>query len=415
MIFITDNGKETAYESINHISEAIKGKSNINIRFGEGKYYVDKTIILKGKNITFSACQKAKSKPRLIGGKLIKGWEHYKDGIYSVSVGDLKFNRLYEDGKAAVMARYPSKNPKLGNGPFLRAPMDTMKGYDHQKEFRFNDDVPKFDWEKGAKVYAMPAAPAHGGIDNLDIDKGLFSYTFIAPISNLDWDKRIISVPKIIRPENDAFMSMGYGIDYFLQGALEFLTEPGEFFLDNKAKKLYYKPMDSIRDINELEIIVPLVRQLISIEESSDVTIRGLQLEVTDNADIMPMFQGVGDPNKAIGCVVSLYSVSNVTIESCNIYNSGESGIMVHSPEKKGSSYVNILNNNIRNIGYIGVNLADGDNDNFIIKNNLLTDIGQVNGYSYGFGSWGCTNLGSLRGDLAHSSWGIPQFLHRKG
>ncbi|MCL2773144.1 MAG: right-handed parallel beta-helix repeat-containing protein [Oscillospiraceae bacterium] len=360
--------------------------ADIYVYIRAGDYFLDSTISFSsadsganGYTVYYSAYP-GDNKPRIIGGKKITGWEPYENGIYKTNLNDnLSFNRLYEEQAACTIARYPKKSADMGNGPYLQT--SDNEAPDYKTQFRFNEgDFPVFDWTKTpAQVYIMPS-----GRDITDNDKRLDSYVIVSPVSNIDWDNRIVTTTQVIRDNEDNWMSLGYGASYFIQGAKEFLTDPGEFFLDNQTHTLYYKPMNTAKPIGDLEIIAPTVSRIFELNGAGNISFEGLQIEDTDCASVIPMFQIM--PYKLTGALISLSSSQNITVDGCNLFNAGESAVLVNN---SNSGDVKIINNHIKNSGYTVINMPDSGNTRFTVENNLIENVGLASGYSYAFGNWG--------------------------
>jgi len=252
--------------------------------------------------------------------------------------------------------------------------------YVYITQFYFKEgDLPGFEWKNSnPQVYIMPSGRYIGGTD-----KRLDSYVMVSPIESIDMDKKIIEISAdIIRENEDGWMSLGYGASYFLQGAKEFLTEPGEFFLDNNTHTLYYKPIEN------LEVIAPKTKTIIELDGANNISFEGLQIEVTDCSDVIPIFQI--PPYKLTGALISISSSVDITINNCTLLNAGESAVLIY---KSGSSDVKIINNHIKNSGYTAINMPDSGNTRFTIRNNLIENVGAASGYSYAFGNWGNSHI----------------------
>lgn len=68
------------------------------------------------------------------------------------------------------------------------------------------------------------------------------------------------------------------GPSWYLDNSLAFLTQPGQWYIDPQAGKLYYKPADGV-DPNSLDIELPRLESLISIGGTYDKPVTGLSFE----------------------------------------------------------------------------------------------------------------------------------------
>jgi hypothetical protein len=151
-------------------------------------------------------------------------------------------------------------------------------------------------------------------------------------IDSIDTDKRIIS----LKPP---YHHYGYrqGQRYYALNLLAELDAPGEWYLDRKTGKLYFWPPTPIDEDDPILSILPT---LISMDNASHVTFRGLTLEAT--RDTAVKIKG-GSHNLIAGCVirntgrmaVQVDGGTRTSVVSCDIYNTGGGGINLIGGDRK--------------------------------------------------------------------------------
>jgi hypothetical protein len=65
---------------------------------------------------------------------------------------------------------------------------------------------------------------------------------------------------------------------YFFENALEFLDQPGEWYLDRQSRKLYYKPRPG-ENLAQAEVIAPRLERLVELKGTANVTFDHLIFE----------------------------------------------------------------------------------------------------------------------------------------
>ena len=364
---------------------ALNTEADIFIYIREGNYYVSETIEFtvahagRDGNTIHIIGYPGDAMPRIIGGERLSGWEYHRDGIYRIPM-PRPINRLYENQDAAHIARFPNYEAGMGNGPFLRTANERAEN--PQFMFYFYDgDFPQFDFSRTpAQMYVLPA----GDLDWKGDDRRLDSYVMITELTDVDWNNNLVTTVPVLRPEQDRDFVLSYGATYFLQGAYEFLDAPGEFFVCNQTNMLYYMPINTGTPIEQLEIIAPTVNVLLSFSGTSNISISGVQLEVTDRAPIIPQFQT--GPFIPQGGLIAISSSNNISVDRSNLFNAGESTVLLNG---SGSHDLSFTNSYVNNSGYTAFNLRSGGNREITIRNNLITNVGLISSYTYAFGNWG--------------------------
>ncbi len=186
-----------------------------------------------------------------------------------------------------------------------------------------------------------------------------------------------------IQVASKPYYGMSLGNRYWVKNLLEELDIPGEWYIDAKAKKLYFYPPYDIADATiELSVMSDAIFTADGLE---NVTFRGLTVKGTR------------------GHAFNLPNSKNVVIEDCTIENIGHKGIIMTD-----SSNCKIQNNIITHIGSNAIVISGGDRTtltpaNHLIDNNHIYDFAYLyrsNNQGIDLGGVGTT----ITNNLIHSS-----------
>jgi hypothetical protein len=84
------------------------------------------------------------------------------------------------------------------------------------------------------------------------------------------WQNNLVGYDTVAKPVSAEVARM------FLVNALAFLRDPGQWFIDPKAGRLYYKPLPN-EDMNRIAVVVPRLERLVSIAGTYDDPVRDLE------------------------------------------------------------------------------------------------------------------------------------------
>ena len=211
----------------------------------------------------------------LSGGRRIAGW-HKGDGpIWTVEIPDVKagrwtFRQLFVNGRRAVRARDPNADARP---PYAMIRASSVRTPDAAVTFP-NIRETGFAWKGGAP---------NDGTFTVAVDRPIRAWRnaedveFIYIYNNDGSRKRVGSVdaagqtftlppphawpPKFLPQE----YQIGYplpGIPCWLENALEFLDQPGEWYLDRRTGVLSYWPREG-EDLARAEVVAPRVRGML--------------------------------------------------------------------------------------------------------------------------------------------------------
>jgi hypothetical protein len=272
----------------------------------------------------------------LAGGMEVVDWQQCDDGAYITRVpGGRSLRSIYENGQRGHPARFPDSGYLRAAGPVEDDP---------KRKFYFAEsDVPRVEDTAHLEVCIWP-----GG------ESGEWNWFFnTIPVTRIDYQNRVIELAEEARYE------IGPGSRYFLQGAGDFLTVPGEFHHDARRGTLRYRPRSL--PIEDRNMVIPTADAVVKISGNSPenpvrhITMEGLTLGVTRS--------GSG--------VVHLDNAERVTVQKCRIRNAGGCGIRFDGHVRR----CNFFNNLIHDVGYTGIyGTAPSQTRRYVSRENCIAN-----------------------------------------
>lgn len=291
---------------------------------GPGTYYMAETFTLGEEDsgteagpIVYRA--QSGSKPVLCAGKVVRGFSAWRGKIMRCDLrpqglASAKFSQLFFRGRRQTLARYPNFDPDDPHGGTW-AHVAAVEGSDNHREFMYGSDE-KHQWQHPQDA----TVPIFGGYD---------------------WAFRILAVAKHT-PEQRRITLRGttwgplrVGDRYYVQGPLEELDAPGEWYLDSRTGTLYFWPPDTI---HADDVVVPVADNVVRIERAHHVTIRGLVIEVCN------------------GTAVEVRDSQHCLIAASVVRNCGSWGISI-----SGGSHSGAQGNDVYWCGHGGIAVSGGD------------------------------------------------------
>ncbi|MGP3960663.1 right-handed parallel beta-helix repeat-containing protein [Nonomuraea sp. 3N208] len=267
-----DGSAQRPWKSVEQARDQLRTKKrqqncDIVVNLKAGDYVVDKTIAFaeadsgeNGHKIIYRSAD-GPGKARLLGAKPVTGWQKHNDTIYKAKV-DRSFYTLFEDGKRATTARYPNRRSDEEWAPYLTSVLKEPEKEAVQQWIYSNPG----DWDKSWDVSNAQVVVWSGGSWSW--------FTDTVPIKNPSWNDDQITLAHWTRY---AMVNSRGGSRYFLQNSLDFLDQPGEYYLDFAKGELYYWPRTSID-----KVMAPTVKTLISLSGSRNLAFDGLALQYSD-------------------------------------------------------------------------------------------------------------------------------------
>jgi hypothetical protein len=300
--------------------------------------------------------------PIITGGKPITGWSAAGTGISPASGVTTPFRQLYVNGVKAIRAR----SPNLGaNGAFA---FNRITGADNTAQ---NIQVAASEvgtWNNLTKVemhvitgwgdntLRLASLTTSGGTAFLKIQSPESGIVFVRPFPHLggqfsEFQKHV----------------------YYFENALEFLDQPGEWYLDETQNVLSYKPRSG-EDMTKATVVAPMLETVVSVKGTS----------TSDQAGYL-WFQGLTFAHATFmrpsqfGFCDAQAGQYNLTATSDNKQTVGRppAGVSVMN-----ANHIHLERNIFTQMGATGLDLVSGTHDDLIIGN-VVTEIAG-NGISIG-------------------------------
>ncbi len=326
-------------------------------------YYVNKPIVIP-EEVTDLTIESYGKRRRIIGGFEIKGWhEDTFRGIKCLSATfDMQdgkapvFTDLYINGSRAKITRFP----KSGT---LRAIMTE----ENKKQYR-RELLGHSHWFIAKREDLVGVE----GIEDATVNYYHFWIDEHAPVKSFDVDTMKITMSYPSRFTLTTLYETREPSDmyYYLSNVPSSFGEPGEWYLDRSAGKVYYIPKDG-EGADSIEAFVPTADKLLTVN-SKDVIIRDLELTVTkcdyesknfsnDPITGLPLECEIpyGGDGQSVSCAPGAISIKDscrVTIADCHIHSLGIHGIAIES----GCHHIRIENNLIEDIAAGGIKIYGG-------------------------------------------------------
>lgn len=296
-------------------------------------------------------------RPVITGGAAIKGWKVFDAGknVYSAGGVTKAFRQLYVNGVKAIRARSPNLGSN-GAAAFNRITGADSAGHDVQvssSEVSNWNDLTKVEMHLmtgwGDNTLRLASITTSGGTAHLKIQSPEETILFVRPFPHLGG-------------QFGGFTRHAY----YFENAFELLDQPGEWYLDETADVVYYKPRAG-EDMTTATVVAPMVETLVSVEGTS----------TSDQAGYI-WFQGLAfahstymRPSDA-GFLDGQAGQYNLTATSDNKQTVGRpaAGVLV-----KNAHHIHFERNLFTQMAATGLDFASGTHDDAIIGN-AFTEIG---------------------------------------
>lgn len=342
-MYVAINGKDTndgsfgrPFASLEAAQRAVRTlkksgfASSIEIIVRAGTYYLPQTLEFTAEDSGAKAAPiiwKAAEGEKVIlsGGRILKGkWQKSKDGIWFIEIPEAKgwrrdefhpesyskkpeyplnFRQLFVNGKRAIRARYPNAN--LDN-PFLYSVANT------NGQVQIVEGKIKKSWglESDAQMNLVPRWRFFNQWND---------------ITSVDTTNNVIHIgPREQHGEIDK------GSWFWIEGVKEELDMPGEWYLDHKLGRLYYKPLLG-ENPNASEFIYPILNRIFYVkgDVEKNITVKNIHFQ---GFDIKHTTYTLGQIEARVhtdGAIV-FENAQSCSISECNFSNIGGYAFWMH-------------------------------------------------------------------------------------
>ena len=340
-------------------------RKDIYIYLRGGKYQLDSTLNffyedggVGDQKIIYKAY--GLEKPIITGGSKISDWKTDKNGIYKAKISGPHFRQLYVDGKKAIRARQPDTG-------FFR-----LTGWDLKGQ---NLIIPASEIENWNNFKQVEMAlQQYWSESYLHLDS-FQKYSGGAELAYISIDNR----------QKNILFKRGYpqkqdNAAFHFENAYEFITEPGEWYLDRNTNELFYMPDIGV-DILKSEITAPSIEKLINISGTTENPVENLVFEgltfTASNWDLPTvgsylnmqagMYSSTNDSLKRPPSAIHICEAQNILFEKNIFQNLGSTAIDLEYNTKN----CQIKGNIIRDIAGNGIVIGSfsSGNDEFTSPN----------------------------------------------
>ena len=240
------------------------------IELKAGTYRLSQPIILRPEDQDLTII--ANGDVLISGSVQITGWKQQgKCWVADVPLWNgrpLEFRQLWVNGRKAVRARSVPVSMADGSDPFEQMPR--ILSVDKQKETIYVPRSTVVNGQSLEMVLHEMWCIANLRIKGIRIEGDSAAVTFHNPESHIHfmhpWPSPMVTPDG---KHNSAF---------YLTNARELLDEPGEWFLDTRAQKLYYIPMAG-EDMRTAVVEAPALETLLKVEGTPDQPVRNVSIK----------------------------------------------------------------------------------------------------------------------------------------
>ncbi len=252
------------FATIDHARQALRAiekmSGDIEVVLHGGTYPIGSTIVFEaadsgrgGHCVVYKAA--AGETPVISGGKRVVGWREGAKGIWSAPATVENFRQLYINGRRGTRARgdVPAGLESLGD-----------EGYK-------TTDVGIADWKNPEDIefcYQVVWTHTRCKVQSIRRDGDHAVITMLQPYFTHARTKEGVQIDN----------NPGGMTDMYLENALELLDEPGEWYLDRKAKTVYYMPRPG-EDMTRAEVMAPGLERLVELRGTLDRPVENIRFE----------------------------------------------------------------------------------------------------------------------------------------
>ncbi|MEK6342999.1 MAG: RICIN domain-containing protein, partial [Curtobacterium sp.] len=258
-----------AFQSLAKAQTAVRGlnsnmSDDIVVNLLGGTYQQTSTLALNasdsgtnGHTVRWQAAPGAT--PTISGAKTISGWTSAGNGIYKANVGSLDFRQLYVNGQRATRGRYPD------NGSWFQIQSSSAAN----------------------KTITVPAASV-----------GNWTSTGTPEmVLETQWGESYLRVKSVVVSGQSATVSfqdaesnilfqrpypvLSNGSPFHWEASQAFVTQPGEWYLDNANGVVYYKPRPG-EDLSTATVTAPSLQTVVDVSganldsQASNISFSGI-------------------------------------------------------------------------------------------------------------------------------------------
>jgi hypothetical protein len=320
-------------------------------------------------------------KPVISGGRIVAGF-HQQGSLWVASLPEVRagkwyFRELFVNGQRRQRARWPKTGYHRIAG-LIPGPRDAQGNAVARDRFVFGAG----DVKPWARLSDVNVVLMHSW------------ETSIHPIKSVDPKSNTVEFAAPLKE----WWTIGYwekAQRYYVENALELLSEPGEWYLNRESGDLSYWPMPG-ETLGKVEVVAPRLTELVRFAGNADegrfvehVTLRGLALHHADWA-LSPQGNSSTQAAVEVPAAVMADGARHCTIDGCEIAHVGTYGAWF----RRGCKECKIQQTRLFDLGAGGIRVGEAnmaatdaaESSRNLVDNNHIFDGGHV--YPAGIGIW---------------------------
>ncbi len=311
------------FQTIGKAKTVISGTTGNTVYIADGEYYLSQPLTFGSADSGASGAPnvyaaQAGANPAVKGSIKIPvsaftvhSGQILKANLSSYNLGDI--SQVFMNGTRQILARYPNFNPQnpIGGGWLYAA--DDTPGTKTQLRYR-SGDVDLSGWNVSRA--------------QVNIFSGYNYWNNILGVSSIATATRLVTLA------SGASYNIEANNRYYFQRILAELDAPNEWYWDNSAKILYFWPEHSLTGADEISI--PVSGYVLDLNAAHYIQFQGLTFsECSADAVRIRTSNSITLSNCTVGHAngigVDIGDGYNVTVEGCEIYDTGSWGVYAHT------------------------------------------------------------------------------------
>ena len=156
---------------------------------------------------------------------------------------------------------------------------------------------------------------------------------------------------------------------YIVYNVKEGMTDPGQWFFDNRNSELWYRPLPNEK-LDDIHAVFAVNESVLIFENTHDININGIDIAVS-NAPLMDPGYGA----RALPGAVRVDGCENIAFDNMCIRNTTAWGMVI----TRGSEHISVINCTFRDLGAGAVNFFGNEHGSDITINGCqLYDMGYI-------------------------------------
>lgn len=348
-----------AFRTLERLQEEVRQRSNdhkpVQYVGLKGRFFLRNTLEL-GPEFSGVTIEGQTPKTLISGGTLIDNLRRDRfNGIdcYSADVPGMSFNQLFrlKDGERLSRSRLPRKGFYQFAG--------------------LKNGAEKAPWNEGQNeaVYAGTDMRSWLNLKDVEVVVHHLWNTSRLPIDSVDESTHTVKFTKksVVRLTDDFTNNAGY---YALENVPDAVLDPGQWYLDRGAAKLYYLPTPAEAS-NPPTVVAPALGVLARIRGAHGVRLKNLQFE---HSEWNYPADSAGDVQAAVTVPGAVQLVDST---DCRIEDSGLSQLGTYAVEIDGKSFGNMVTHSrMSDLGAGGIKIGHGT-ERTTVSDSVIEDGGK--------------------------------------